>query len=128
DGPFRCRLEDASPSGIELLRGTMAFNWATRFHADNGPTLRALLPSRQSVDRENWSTNVREKLMEFASENGWADLFLDRLAQTVCQPWREDQDNRNRDSEVQIDHPKGPDAVFKAMNEYIHLLQRALDR
>ncbi|KAK4195057.1 hypothetical protein QBC40DRAFT_139927, partial [Triangularia verruculosa] len=83
---------------------------------------------QQSVDRDNWSTNVREKLMAFSRENGWADASLQDLAQDICQPWRQGQDRRKRDNEAQTNPQKGPEAVSKIMTEYFDLFRWSLAR
>ncbi|KAK4669023.1 uncharacterized protein QC764_700555 [Podospora pseudoanserina] len=65
---------------------------------------------RQSTDRDNWSTNLREKLMKFASERGWNHPNF-------------------RDDEVQVNFSTGPDAIFETMDdEYIELARVAMSR
>ncbi|KAK4662331.1 uncharacterized protein QC763_700555 [Podospora pseudopauciseta] len=88
------------------------------------------MPFRQSTDRDNWSTNLREKLMKFASECGWSHPnFRSVNEEDIFQEWRERQNGRNRDDEVQVNFSTGPDAIFETMDdEYIELARVAMSR
>ncbi|KAK4639926.1 hypothetical protein QC761_700555 [Podospora bellae-mahoneyi] len=129
DGPFICPLEDATDWGLDLVRSAQAYVRATIHYPDFQRGMQAM-PFRQSTDRDNWSTNLREKLMKFASERGWNHPnFRSVNEEDIFQEWRERQNGRNRDDEVQVNFSTGPDAIFETMDdEYMDLARVAMSR
>ncbi|KAK0736428.1 hypothetical protein B0T21DRAFT_348495 [Apiosordaria backusii] len=137
--PFQASL----PDDLEDQRNVGTFFWATFAHADNRGLQNILAGNgsnipfedfakvgmktayQQSVDRDNWSTNLREKLMNFSKENGWVDSDLRFLVRDICQPWRQGQNSRKRDSEAQTNAEKGPEAII---TEYFDLFRWSLAR
>ncbi|KAK4174339.1 hypothetical protein QBC36DRAFT_165529, partial [Triangularia setosa] len=83
---------------------------------------------QQSVDRDNWYTNLRKKLTKFSSENGRADSFIQFLVRDICQPWRQGQNSRKRDDEAQTNAEKGPEAGPKITTECFDLYKWSLAR